>query len=297
MEAMPAAIARQTRTHVDAATFALWERLAEFPAGATDAQLRCMQDWLACAIRADNVIWIGAVRVLRGARARGDPFLGWRLRGRATLKPEPEAYREQHAAYYANDHYGRLTRGYYERSHSDRVRLVHAGMTGTASLAGAGAFRVHCLRDPEFLDYAAFRHTEHYRLYYRIPGIVDRMTIGYPVDADSESFFLIDRYRARADGGRGRPFSARDAAIAGGAVRGVRALHRQTLMSHGLLGGDKLLSPVERQILFGLVRGDTERAIAAALGQKPATLHKYVRDLHARFGVRSRAELMAMWFQ
>jgi DNA-binding CsgD family transcriptional regulator len=294
---MSAAAVRPPPTHVDAATFALWERLAGFGVGETDAQLRHLQDWLLRAIRADNVIWIGAVRVLRGARAKGDPFLGWRLRGRVTFKPEPEAYRRQHAEYYANDHYGRLTRGYYERSHSDRVRLTHAGMTGTASLAGAGAFRVHRLRDPDFLDYAAFRHTEHHRLYYRIPGIIDRMTIGYPVDADTESFFLIDRYRTRADGTRGRPFAACDAAIAGGAVRGVRALHRQLLMSHGLLGGDKLLSPVERQILFGLLRGDTERAIAATLGQKPATLHKYVRDLHARFGVRSRAELMALWFQ
>lgn len=297
MVLMPSASARPAPMHVDAVTFALWERLAAFPVGAIDAQLRHMQDWLVRVVRADNVIWIGAVRVLRGVCAKADPFLGWRLRGRVVFKSEPEAYRRQHAEYYANDHYGRLTRGYYERSHSDRVRLTHAGMTGTASLAGAGAFRVHCLRDPEFLDYAAFRRTEHYRLYYRIPGIVDRMTIGYPVDANTESFFLIDRYRARVDGARGYPFTTRDAAVAGGAVRGVRALHRQLLMSHGLLSGDKLLSPVERQIMFGLLRGDTERAIAAALGQKPATLHKYVRDLHARFGVRSRTELMAMWFQ
>lgn len=281
---------------VDAATFAVWDRLAAFPVGETDAQLQCLLQWLAQAVNADNVIWIGAVRVLRGARAKDDPFLGWRLRGRVTLREEPSAYREQHSRYYATDHYGRLTRGYYERSHRDEVRLVHAGMTGTASLAGAGRFRAHRLRDPDFLDFAAFKRTEHYRLYYRIPGIVDRMTVGFPVHDDAESFFLIDRYRLRADGARGRPFSSHDVAIAAGALRGVRSLHRQLLMSRGLLSGDKLLSPVERHILFGLLRGDTERGIAAGLGQKPATVHKYVGDLHARFGVCGRAELMALWF-
>ncbi len=282
---------------VDAATFALWDRLAAFSIVETDAQLQYLLRWLAHGVNADNVIWIGAVRVLRGGRAKDDPFFGWRLRGRTTLHVEPQAYREQHQRYYATDHYGRLTRGYYERSHRDEVRLVHAGMTGTASLAGAGTFRAHRLRDPDFLDFAAFKRTEHYRLYYRIPGIVDRITVGFPVHADAESFFLIDRYRERANGGRGRPFSARDVAVAAGALRGTRDLHRQLLMSHGLLGGDKLLSPVERHILFGLLRGDTEREIATALGQKPTTVHKYVGDLHARFGVGSRAELMALWFR
>lgn len=281
---------------VDAATFALWDRLAAFPVGETDAQLQCLLQWLRHAVSADNVIWIGAVRVLRDAGSKDDPFFGWRLRGRVTLRNEPPAYREQHLRYYATDHYGRLTRGYYERSHRDEVRLVHAGMTGTASLAGAGAFRAHRLRDPDFLDFAAFKRTEHYRLYYRIPGIVDRMTVGFPAHDDAESFFLIDRYRPRADGGRGRPFALRDVAVAAGALRGVRTLHRQLLMSRGLLGGDKLLSPVERHILFGLLRGDTERKIAAGLGQKPATVHKYVGDLHARFGVGGRAELMVLWF-
>lgn len=281
---------------VDATTFALWDKLAAYPAGSTDAQLQCAQRWLARAVNADNVIWIGAVRVLRGARAKGDPFLGWRLRGRTVLRPEPVAYREQHQRYYASDHYGRLTRAYYERSHRDEVRLVHAGMAATASLAGAGTFRAHRLRDPEFLDFAAFKRSEHYRLYYRQPGIIDRVTVGFPVHADAESFFLIDRYRERADGTRPRPFTARDVAIAGGAARGMRSLHRQLMMSHGLLAGDKLLSPVERQILFGLLRGETEREIATALGQKPATVHKYVGDLHARYSVRSRAELMALWF-
>ena len=84
-------------------------------------------------------------------------------------------------------------------------------------------------------------------------------------------------------------------AIAGGALRGLPSLHRQLALSHGLLCGDKLLSPVERRILRGLIGGETEKAIALSLGQKPATLHKYVSALYARLGVSSRAELAAYW--
>jgi DNA-binding CsgD family transcriptional regulator len=277
---------------VTEATFALWQTLTQFPAGEVDAVLRCVQEWIVDAIDADNVIWIGASRVLRGMAAKKDPFLGWRLRARAPMHADPETYRRLHAHYYASDHYGKLTTTYYRRSHAEK--LMHVGMTGRASLAGAGAFRAHRLRDGSFVDYAAFKRTEHYRLYYREPGIVDRMTIGFPVSAGAESFFLIDRFR-RAAGARRRPFTARDAAIAGGAVCGLPMLHRQLVLSHGLLAGNKLLSPVERQILKGLIGGDTEKRIAASIGQKPTTLHKYVTALYARLGVGSRAALVAHW--
>lgn len=58
------------------ATFDLWRRIADFPASQTDAALRHLQQWIAQQIDADNVIWIGTTRVLRGARAKADPFLG-----------------------------------------------------------------------------------------------------------------------------------------------------------------------------------------------------------------------------
>lgn len=272
------------------ATFDLWQRVAAAPPGDVDAALRSVQQWIADAIDADNVIWIGAVRVLRGAVANRDPFFGWRLRARNALNPDPEAYRRQYERYYAVDHYGRLTPGYYRRSHAGK--LDHVGMTGRASLAGAGRFRVHRLRDPAFIDYAAFRKTEHYRLYFRDAGIIDRVTIGFPVAANVESFFLVDRFR-RVSGRRS--FAAREAALAGSALRGLPTLHRQLAFSHGLLSGDKLLSAFERQILGRLIAGETEKAIAAALDRKPTTLHKYVSTLYARLGVSSRAELGAYW--
>jgi len=48
-----------------------------------------------------------------------------------------------------------------------------------------------------------------------------------------------------------------------------------------------------RQTLGCLVEGDTERQVAARLGVSHATAHQYVTALYRRFGVNSRAKLLA----
>jgi len=53
------------------------------------------------------------------------------------------------------------------------------------------------------------------------------------------------------------------------------------------------LSPRLRQTLRCLVEGDSEKQIAARLGLSQATVHQYVKMLYGRFGVRSRAQLLA----
>jgi DNA-binding CsgD family transcriptional regulator len=277
---------------VTEATYALWHRVATFPAADTEGALRCLMEWLIREVDADNVIWIGAVRALRGAEAKDDPFFGWRLRARESLRPESPSYSRLLKNYYDGHHYGKLTPTYYARSHKEKID--HVGMTGRASLAGAGRFRVHRMRSGGWIDFAAFRRTLHYRLYYQDHGIVDRMTIGFPVNADAESFFLVDRCSAER-GARRRPFSASEAAVAGGAVRGVPGLHRRLFLDNGLFASDKPLSPTERRILRGLLSGRAEKQLAAATGQSLATLHKYVSALYKRFRVNGRSALMALW--
>jgi DNA-binding CsgD family transcriptional regulator len=53
------------------------------------------------------------------------------------------------------------------------------------------------------------------------------------------------------------------------------------------------LSPRLRQTLEHLVRGDSEKQIAGKLGVSPHTIHVYVKQLHKRFKVSSRGELLA----
>ncbi len=271
--------------------FDLCRRLAEFPASETEVALHHLMEWIVGKIDADQITWIAAVRILWGSDAENDPFLGWRLRVRNPLRCDPEAYQRVLASYYTTEHYGKLTPTYYHRSHEHK-KEAHVGMTGRASLAGAGRFRVHRLRKG-WIDFAAFRKTLHYRLYYEEPGIIDRITIGYPVNDHCESFFLIDRYRG--EGAVRRPFSLREATLAGDAARSVPELHRRLFLSHGLLMGDKPFSPTERQVLHHLLTRLTEKEIAIAMGQTRATVHKYITAIFARFGVNSRAALMARW--
>jgi len=273
------------------ATFDLWQRLSNFPASETDAALRHLQEWIVETIDADNVVWIGGVRVMRGAAAKADSFLGWRLRARVALRPDPAPYRKQLAEYYDSEHYGKLTPTYYQRSHEAKD-ADHIGMDSRATMGSTGRFRFYRVHDGTFFDIAAFKKTPHYQRYYRDAGIADRIMVGFPVTADLESFFLIDRFQAKP---RRRLFTRREAELAAHALRGLAQLHHRLLLGNGLLASDKLLSPLERQILRGLLTGQTEKQIALSIGRKPATLHKHVTALYTLFSVKSRQALMALW--
>lgn len=53
------------------------------------------------------------------------------------------------------------------------------------------------------------------------------------------------------------------------------------------------LSPRLRQTLDRLLAGDSEKQIAVRLRISPHTVHVYAKQLHKRFGVASRGELLA----
>jgi len=57
------------------------------------------------------------------------------------------------------------------------------------------------------------------------------------------------------------------------------------------------LTPRVRQTLACLIDGDSEKQAAARLGLSPATIHQYVTALYRHFGVRSRAQLLALAFK
>ncbi len=269
---------------------AFWDEMADFSAGEMDAALRHLMEWFACEVGADNVIWLGAIRVLRGPEVKADPFSGWRLRVRRTLVPDSEAYQKVIAAYYSNEHYGKLTSSYYQPHEIERSK-VHGGITGHVMMARAGKFRIYLLRDG-WIDFAKFQKSEHYQLYYLDQDVTDRMWIGFPLNADTESIFLVDQVKL---GRRSRQFTQREAILAALAVRGLREFHRRTLLYHGLLQGEKPLSALERQILQGLLTSRTEKEIAEATGQKLSTMHKYVTSIYTQFRVQGRAALMALW--
>jgi DNA-binding NarL/FixJ family response regulator len=89
-----------------------------------------------------------------------------------------------------------------------------------------------------------------------------------------------------------REFSPREQRLFGFFHREIGRLIRRALASATETGPDTL-SPRLRQTLACLVEGDDEKRVAARLGLSQATVHQYVTTLYRRFGVRSRAQLLA----
>jgi DNA-binding CsgD family transcriptional regulator len=57
------------------------------------------------------------------------------------------------------------------------------------------------------------------------------------------------------------------------------------------------LSPRLRQTLAHLLEGKREKQVAVELGLSPSTVHEFIRALYCRFGVSSRAELLAHFLE
>ena len=270
----------------------LWDELAAFPASRIDDALARLMAWFQEHLDVDDVLWLGCVRMLDTKAATHDPLLGWRLRARQSLLPKSEAVRQLRASYLDKEHYGRLTPAYFAgtpRPDAD----VHVGEATRTLVQQAGQFRAHRLRDG-FVDYAEFRQTEHYRLYYTEPGISDRIWVLSPVDEHTESTFVLDRHR-RAGQVRRQPFTDRDSALAAAVLQGQRAFHRQMILSHGARRGVKVLSPLKRRVLLCLLTGQSDKEIAEAVALRPLSLRKYITELYGEYGVKTRAGLMALW--
>lgn len=55
------------------------------------------------------------------------------------------------------------------------------------------------------------------------------------------------------------------------------------------------LSPREREALGHLLRGASEKEVAASLGRSRHTVHSYVKRIYRTLGVRSRSELRSVF--
>ena len=229
--------------------------------------MRTISGW----IGAQAAFWVGAVRMAGGDDGElNDPFFGWRL-GRVEILDTPDTSPE-----------------FLRTMHN--LRTEDLGDTTRAVLSGAGAFRTHSL-GTGVVDMEAFRTTRYYEHFYRTPGIADRIWVIFPINVDSESYFVFDTYEA------GRHFSARELYLATEALRGIKWFHRAQLLSHGLGISREPLSPAERRIIPKMLTGATEKAIADQCGLTQGTVHQYITALYRKFGVRGRSEFMALWLR
>lgn len=243
----------------------LWDELADFGADRSDQAMAHLMQGLCALTGAWNITWIGAVRL--DASSPGDPTKGWRPRVIRHLHHSPPvdiAAREQ----------------------TDSLEQGNIDETTVRNLDGAGTFRANRLRDlvsPEWFE------SPYYRVYYQGIGTEDAVWVASPVNGDTESWFGILR------GPDQPPFTEAERDGIAYALRSLKWLHRQLLLSHGLLAATTPLTPAERRVLHLLLTGLSEKLIAEQLERSYHTTHQWVTSIYRKFGVNNRAALMALW--
>lgn len=250
--------------------YQLWDKLADFGAHMTDEALRCCMQTVCEWVGADNAFWVGSVRMANITRTDKDPMLGWRIGALRMMNPEHDAL----------------------RTVMDGARDTHSddpGDTSRSLVADAGRFRTYGLHRGDLVDLKAFKKTAHYDYFYRQIGVEDRIWVAFPVNDDAESFFCFDSTQA------GYRFSDAHFELVAKVLRGIKWLHLQALLSHGLHAGDRALTDGERRVVDKLLAGSAEKEIADHLQLTPGTVHQYAVKIFRKFGVSGRAQFMSLW--
>ncbi|UZR30671.1 helix-turn-helix transcriptional regulator [Methylococcus mesophilus] len=255
--------------------FELWDELNHFGMHESHEAMKLCMERICMWLGARDALWVGIVRFLKGAAGEKDGLCGWRIRAIAPLRPQ----------YHDARNYQKVVKTGYPDMHPD------PGATNIALAGSAGAFRAYTLMSGDLVDLNSFRQTEHYDFYYRQPGIYDRIWVGFPVNADTESIFCFDRIAEE------RPFNQEELDLAAFVLRGIKWFHRQLLLSHGLGLCENPLTQAEHRVIRLLLSGMPERTIAAELGLSQGTAHQYATRIYRKFGVRGRTEFTALWLQ
>jgi DNA-binding CsgD family transcriptional regulator len=243
----------------------LWDKLAEFDASRSDEALFQFMQGLCASIGARDAVWMGAVRM--DTSFPGDPIQGWRPRVVIRLHPAlhiDTAVREQ----------------------TEKLERGDVDETIIRNLDGVGTFRANLLCDlvdPEWFE------GDYYRRYYHGVGHADAVWIATPVNQDAESWFGIYR------GPEMPPFSESERDEIAGILRGIKWFQKQLMLSHGLVLAKVPLTPTERKVLRLLLTGLPEKLIADQLERSYHTTHEQVTSIYRKFGVKTRAALMALW--
>jgi DNA-binding CsgD family transcriptional regulator len=244
----------------------LWDDLADFPGGDRSGALEHLLTTVAALVKADNVWWLGTVRVGEGEDS--PPHEQWRPSAIHYLYPSP------------------LDHGFYRIADQELARRT-VDESVAANLRGVGTFRVNWL--PELVS-PGWYDSQYYRLGYESRGIRDAIFVCCPINRDVEVVFGFHR--------KGPPesrFQLRDKEVLGHALRGLRWFHRQLLLEYGLLVATDPLTETERRVLRPLLTRMSEREIAESVSLARPTVHNHITAIYRKFGVKSRAGLMSLW--
>lgn len=245
--------------------FALWDEPADFAVGDGEAAVGHLLSRLCATFGAQNAFWSVVVRL--PSPDSGDPWNGWRPRIVKLLKPiaqVAESVQEQFDALWSQS----------------------LDISQILAMAGDEAFHTRLLFEAlpaEWFD------GPHYRRHYLAVDHADSMSMRCALNEDVRVHIFLFR---SAEAPR---FASTDKEPFGLALRWLRWIYRQQVLSHGLVIAKAPLTATERKVLLELLDGRTEKVIAARLGQSPNTTHIHVKSIYAKFGVHHRAELTSLW--
>lgn len=144
-------------------------------------------------------------------------------------------------------------------------------------------------RREQLVDSAQWYGCPHFNEYYRHSRIDNGIFMSSaPARESGVKTHFVNVFRALGD----RDFSVRDSRIAWLFFREIRQLLGTKLAPFGH-PAPYGLSPRLREVLALLAEGRSEKQVARELSISSHTVHDYVKELHKRFGVSSRAELVA----
>jgi len=242
----------------------LWDSLADIPDAETDRALCHLMEGVARMIGAENAYWLGYLRL---PTVSGDPLNGLRPGANCYLYPAP-----------IHDESARAQAGKWNR------KQVNEGYVRAAR--DVGEFRSFRLREEMRPDYF---EEEFYQTFHASRGIHDQCVVFFPVNEDYESMFNFLRVDVAKN------FTAEEEAIAAYALRGIKWFHQRLALSYGLLIAEQPLTAIQREVTKLLLTERSEKQIAEEIGKTVTMTHKHVTEIFRRFGVNSRAGLMAVW--
>ena len=242
------------------AVHALWDAMAQPPAG-SDTRKQLMSE-LCRLVGADTAVWTALVR-LGGS---GDRFRGWRFRAMQYL--HPNTYEDGGARYQRE----------LDQGQGDEIVV--------RGLAEVGTFRAYRVRD---LVSPAWLKTPAWEQRYVANGVHDLLYLASPVNADLEVTITLFRTVQRP------LFTAEERDLGAQAVSALRWLYLRQLLELGLHIASEPVTRMERSVLKGLLAGKSDKEIAASLERSIRTVNAHVAALLAKYGVKTRTELMALW--
>ncbi|QBB72500.1 LuxR family transcriptional regulator [Pseudolysobacter antarcticus] len=245
--------------------YALWDELAGFPISQADDALNHMLSRLCSLFDAKNALWSVVVRL--PTPAEGDLLNGWRPRLVRLLHPLPSLATSIQAQV-------------------DKLWLPEVDISAIIGAAGDEPFLTRLLSEALPRDWF---EGEHYRRHYLDVGHADHLSARCAINEDVRIHLFL--YRGLTD----PRFTADTKAPFTLAIRGLRWLQHQIVLSHGIHAASAPLTPTERSVLLALLGGETETQIARSSSKSFNTIHAHIKSIYSKFGVHNRPALTALW--